>query len=289
VTDAAYLGQSFKRAVGDRANSPSESASHGAFLGMAALLFVLSSVATIVWSKSMSAMGGMPMPGGWSMSMVWMRMQGETWPGVAARFLGMWVVMMVAMMTPCLVPMLLRYRRAVALTGRTAGPANGVPLGRLTAVAAATYFSVWTALGMAIFPLAAALAAIEMQHAALARAVPIAAGMVVLAAGVLQFSNWKAHHLASCSHVPQPFRPSPADCAAAWRHGVRLGVHCVYCCVNLTAVLLVIGVMDLRAMALVTTAVTLERFLPAGARAARGVGAVIVGIGVFLVLRAAGG
>jgi hypothetical protein len=42
----------------------------------------------------------MPMPGGWTMSMAWMRMPGQTWPGAAASFLGMWVVMMVAMMLP---------------------------------------------------------------------------------------------------------------------------------------------------------------------------------------------
>jgi len=39
---------------------------------------------------------------------------GQTWPGAAASFLGMWVVMMVAMMLPSLVPMLSRYREAVA-------------------------------------------------------------------------------------------------------------------------------------------------------------------------------
>jgi len=51
-------------------------------------------------------MGEMPMPGGWTMSMAWMRMPGQTWPGAAASFLGMWIVMMVAMMLPSLVPML---------------------------------------------------------------------------------------------------------------------------------------------------------------------------------------
>jgi len=40
------------------------------------------------------------MPGGWTMAMAWTRMPGQTWPGAAASFLGMWVVMMVAMMLP---------------------------------------------------------------------------------------------------------------------------------------------------------------------------------------------
>jgi predicted metal-binding membrane protein len=55
----------------------------------------------------------MPMPGGWTMSIAWMRMPGQTWPGAVASFLGMWVVMMVAMMLPSLVPMLWRYRQTL--------------------------------------------------------------------------------------------------------------------------------------------------------------------------------
>jgi predicted metal-binding membrane protein len=52
--------------------------------------------------------------GGWTMSMAWMRMPGQTWPAATASFLGMWVVMMVAMMLPALVPMLQRYARPSA-------------------------------------------------------------------------------------------------------------------------------------------------------------------------------
>ena len=53
-------------------------------------------------------------------------------------------------------------------------------------------------------------------------------------------------------------------------------------------ILLVIGVMDLRAMALVAAAITVERLAPAGERVAQTVGAVVVGVGVFLIARAAG-
>jgi hypothetical protein len=44
-------------------------ASQGAFFGVSALLFATSAAITIVWCASMSAMGEMPMPGGWTMSM----------------------------------------------------------------------------------------------------------------------------------------------------------------------------------------------------------------------------
>src|ERR1700676_3254527 len=173
----------------------SERASQRAFFGISALLFAASTAATIVWCASMSAMGEMPMPGGWTMSMAWMRMCGQTWPGAAASFLGMWVVMMVAMMLPSLVPMLWRYRRAVGRTSETR-------LNRLTALAGVGYFFVWTVFGMAAFPLGVALAAVEMRLPALARAVPIAVGGVVLFAGALQFTTWKARHLACCREAP---------------------------------------------------------------------------------------
>jgi predicted metal-binding membrane protein len=105
------------------------------FFGISALIFVAGMVATVLWCSSMS-MGEMPMPGGWTMSMAWMRMPGQTWPGAAASFLGMWAAMMVAMMLPCLVPMLWRYRQSVGRPGETR-------LGRLTAVVGAGYFFVW--------------------------------------------------------------------------------------------------------------------------------------------------
>src|ERR1700674_3905070 len=93
--------------------------SQRAFFGVSALFFAASAAVTIVWCASMSAMGEMPMPGGWTMSMAWMPMCGPTWPGAAASFFGMWVVMMVAMMLPSLVPMLWRYRQAVGRTSET--------------------------------------------------------------------------------------------------------------------------------------------------------------------------
>ena len=259
----------------------SERASRRAFFGVSALLFAAGAAVTIVWCASMSAMGGMPMPGGWMMSMAWMRMPGQTWPGAAASFLGMWVVMMVAMMLPSLVPMLWRYRRAVGRAGEAC-------LGRLTALVGVGYFFVWTVFGMAAFPLGVALAAVGMQQPALARAVPIAVGVLVLIAGALQFTAWKARHLACCRELPGRDRALPADVGTALRHGLRFGLHCGCCCGNLMTILLAVGVMDLRAMAVVTAAITAERLAPAGERVARAVGVVVVGAGLLLIARAAG-
>jgi predicted metal-binding membrane protein len=249
-------------------------ASQHAFVGVSALLFAASAAATVVWCASMPA--AMAICGG-TMSMAWMPMPGQTWLGTAASFLGMWVVMMAAMMLPSLVPMLRRYRAAV-------GRAGEARLGRLTALVAVGYFFIWAVFGIAVFPLGAALAAIEMQLPA--PVVPIGTGAIIVIAGALQFTAWKAHHLTRCREAPG--RALPAEAGTAWRHGLRLGLHCSCSCAGLMAILLAIGVMDLRAMAVVTAAITVERLAPAGEHVARAIGGVAVGAGVFLIAQAAG-
>jgi predicted metal-binding membrane protein len=257
-----------------------ERTSQRAFAGVSALLFVASAALTMAWCGSMSEMGGMAMPGGWTMSMMWMRMPGQSWTEATASFVAMWVVMMAAMMLPSLAPMLGRYRQAVGCGGESR-------LGRLTLLAGLGYFFVWTVFGLAVFPLGAGLAAVEMDLPALARAVPGAMGVVLLIAGALQFTSWKARHLARCREAPGR-GVLRADAGTAWRTGLRFGLHCSYSCLNLTAILLVIGVMDLRAMAVVTAAITAERLAPGGERAARAIGAVVVVAGLSVITRATG-
>jgi predicted metal-binding membrane protein len=230
------------------------------FWAVSAALFVASAVGTVVWCASMSSMPAMPMPGGWAMSMAWMRMPGQTWAGAAGSFLGMWIVMMVAMMLPSLVPLLRRFAK-----------------GRQAAVAGAGYFLIWSALGVAVFPIGVGLAGVEMQRPALARAVPIAGALTVVAAGWLQLTGWKARQLACC-HAEDGRGP-------AWRYGVHLGLRCVGCCAGLTAILLVMGVMDLRAMAVVTAAITVERLAPGGRRVARATGALAIAMGLVMLAR----
>src|SRR5712691_9381624 len=122
-------------------------------------------------------------------------------------------------------------------------------LGRLTALVGVGYFVVWTVFGIAAYPLVVALPSTA----------PIAVGAIVLLAGSLQFTAWKDRHL-----------------------------NCCQCCVGLMAILLVIGVMNVLAMAVVAAAITVERLAPAGERVARATGAVALGAGVFLIARAAG-
>jgi len=251
-----------------------------AFIGVSALIFAAAVALTIVGCTSMSTMGGMPMPGGWTLSMAWMRMPGQTWLAAASEFVGMWVAMMLAMMLPSLLPMLTRYRQV-------AHASAGTRVDRLTLIAAAGYFTVYAMAGAVAFPVGVALAAVEMRYPVLARAVPMAEGAIVLVAGLIQFTTWKARRLACCRTMPACEMRWRPDAATAWRDGLHLGLQCFACCAGPTAILLVAGVMDLRVMAIVTAAITFERLLPAGGRVARAVGTAFIGSGMLLIVQAA--
>jgi predicted metal-binding membrane protein len=221
----------------------------------------------------------MPMAGDWIMSMAWMRMPGQGWPGAAASFIGMWAVMMIAMMLPALVPMLLRYRAAL-------GAAPTARRNVLTLRVAAGYFLSWILAGLAAYPPGVALAALAMRVPAVTHAMPIAAGIATMLAGAWQLSRWKLRQLEGCRDTIDCCRPPAATTNSAWRHGFDLGVRCLRCCAPLTALLFVMGVMELRAMALVTGAIAIERGTSWGGRAARAIGAVMLAAGLLGVLRA---
>ncbi len=248
---------------------------------MSAIVFVASAAMTIATCASMSAMGAMDMPGGWVMSMMWMRMPGQTWAGAAASFVGMWVVMMVAMMLPSLTPTLWCYRESI----RSAG---GTRRGWLTALVGAGYFAVWAVFGAIVFPVGVVLADIAMREPELSRGVPIVAGAAVLVGGIVQRTEWKARQLAFCREEPGHHPTPMAGAGAAWRHGLCLGLRCSQSCGGLTLVLLAVGVMDLRVMAAVTAAITMERLAPNGVRVARAIGGVVVAVGMLVIARAAG-
>jgi predicted metal-binding membrane protein len=183
----------------------------------------------------------------------------------------MWVAMMIPMMLPSFVPMLCGYREAIGEVRR----------GRrlmLAVIVSLGYFLVWSVTGLAAFPLSLTLT----------RTTPALIGIIVLIAGVIQFSAWKARHLECCRQSPKQGRELSADAFAAWRHGLRLGVHCFSSCLGLTTILLVIGMMDMRAIAAITTAIALERLAPAGERIAQAIGVAIVGVGLLMVARATG-
>ena len=233
------------------------------FLTLSALLFVASAAGTILWSRTMA--GGMAMPGGWILSMVWMPMPGETWAGSGVRFVAMWLVMMVAMMLPPLVPMLASFRR-----------------NRLAALSGVAYFSVWALFGALVYALGSGVARAGLQWPAVARFAPLATGAALLVAGAVQVSAWKARQLAVCRACGAP---ASRAAEATLLHGVRFGVNCSLCCLGLMAVLLVGGMMNVAVVAAVAVAVSLERLGPWPTLSARAIGAVVMAMGALVVVR----
>ena len=202
------------------------------------------------------------------------------WPG-AVSFLVMWAAMTAAMMLPSMAPTLWRYRRALARAAETR--ASG-----LTALAGLAYLVVWTALGAIVFVIGVAVAAAQVRMPGLSRAAPIAAGVVVLVAGCIQLTRWKARHLAMFRMAPAPVHRVQTDAGPAWRYGVRLGRDCALSCAGLMSSLLALGAMDVRAMAAATVVITVERLAPAGERVARAIGLGAIVVGAVLIARGAG-
>ena len=113
----------------------------------------------------------------------------------------------------------------------------------------------------------------------------VAVGVVLLVAGGVQFSSWKARQLALWREGSARGRPPAPSALGAWRHGLRLGVRCSLCCGSLMLALLAIGMMNVVAMVAVTVAISAERLAPAPLRVARVAGVVIVVVGVLTIAR----
>jgi predicted metal-binding membrane protein len=211
--------------------------------------------------------------------MTGMSMPQQTWYGAAAGYLGMWMAMMVPMMLPSLVPMLSRYRRSVR-------DMEQIRLHGLTALVGVGYFAIWAVVGSTAYAVGLGLMAVEMRWGTVERWLPVATGVVLLVAGGMQFTSWKARQLVLCRDGSGCGCPPTPHALGAWRHGVSLGVRCSLCCGSLMLALLAIGMMDLVAMAAVALAISAERLTPVPLQVARVAGVAIVVVGVLTIARA---
>lgn len=245
------------------------------FYAATAVVFSLSLGATLTLALSMS--GGMDMPGGWRMSMMWMRMPGQSWAGSAGVFLYMWLAMMVAMMTPSVMPKLHQFHRSLVWR-RADHP------GLSTALVALGYFAVWTLIGAGVYSLGIPWALADMHRPALSRAVPFLTGFVLILAGAFQFSPWKSRGLSHCRDllVYAPYRRQRKglpvkilktdDALASFSEGLRQGLSCALCCAGSMAALVALGAMNLFVMLAVAAVIALEKLLPQPKPVVYGVG-----------------
>jgi predicted metal-binding membrane protein len=235
------------------------------FWGSGAFLFLSTATITIFWCGSMEGMSGMPMPGGWTMSMTWMPMKGLL--PATFSFLGMWTLMMIPMMVPSLMPMLYYFR-------------NNAPL---TLIVGIGYFLIWALAGLLIFPAGLFVSKLMMRSSGLSRTEPILIACFLVAAGLFQMTAWKAKYLNHCRASLCDSLKYPKTTGKAFRYGIGLGVNCFKCCLGQMSLLLVLGVMDLRVMGIIMAAVLIERLAPQGERLAKCTGSVSLAIGVLLL------
>ena len=190
----------------------------------------------------------------------------------------MWLVMMVAMMLPSAAPMLLTFA-AVARNRRHADRPY-VPV----SVFALGYLVVWSG-----FSLLAALGQWLLHRAALlspmmAASSAFVAGLLLLAAGIFQFTPLKRRCLIHC-RAPLDF------IMTRWREGrrgafgmgVEHGAFCAGCCWALMALLFVLGVMNILWIAALTIVVALEKMLPRAKWFSAASGIALVCWGVWVV------
>ncbi len=244
------------------------------FLAACAVVFAASGAGTIYLCKSMS--GGMEMPGGWTMSMAWMRMPRQSWLGPAAMFIAMWVVMMVAMMLPSLVPALFNYSRLLRRT-------EGVNSGALAALAGGTYFLAWAVVGVGAYAVGTLVTTAEMRSVSITSHVPIATAVVLVLAGCFQLTGWKKRLLARCRDEQACSPQVKAGVGGACLQGIRWGIDCTLCCAGYMAVLLVTGVMNLMVMAILAIAIATERITSFPQRTARITGVLLIVTGAFMI------
>jgi predicted metal-binding membrane protein len=191
---------------------------------------------------------------------------------------GMWVVMMVAMMTPSAVPVLMMYRTVSQLQNKQNSQVSS------TWLFLSGYLVTWVG-----FSAAATLTQWGLHNTALltpmlASASPLLGGALLVAAGVYQFTPLKDACLSQC-RTPMGFLLSEwrdGKLGPLWM-GMRHGVYCVGCCWLLMALLFVGGVMNLVWVALIAAYVLVEKVAPARLWISRISGLAAIAWGLWLV------
>jgi predicted metal-binding membrane protein len=186
-------------------------------------------------------------------------------------FVGVWTVMMAAMMLPSELPALWLFA-TVAESRRRFGfrPTHAVIL-------MAGYLMIWTLIGIGV-----AVLSIGLGPVAEARSQPIV-GAALMIAGAYQVTRWKSLCLGHCRTPLHFFMDHWRDGATgALRMGAHHGLYCAGCCWGLMLALIALGMMNPTWMVLVALLIFVEKVAPGGERLARfaGVGLILAGAAI---------
>lgn len=244
-----------------------------ALLALAALGWAV----TIVEARSMGQMTGMRQMGDMSAMPGMPGMPGASSSGLL--FLAVWTAMMVAMMFPSVAP------AAVAVTalgerrgpaGRPAGPAWSFLIG---------YLAIWSLLGVGVYLLSVIVPDVGMAGPGLRASRPVIGALILIIAGVYQWSPVKRLFLGQCRTPVDSLRQEwEAGAIGSLRVGITHGTLCVGCCGGLMLVLLAVGVMNLSWMALLAAVIFLEKVVPYGPRVGKFAGVALLASGIVMLV-----
>jgi predicted metal-binding membrane protein len=215
----------------------------------------------------------------WAVTVVLTRNMGNG-PGTMGLallpFLGLWVVMMSAMMLPSVAPVAVLWTRLIS--GASAGFGRVVRMSLFLG----GYLLVWAAFGAAAF---AALAGTGRLLTASPTAAKWLGVAIFITAGIYQLTPWKDWCLRRCR--------SPIGALMYYigfkgrSRDVRVGLHhgttCAGCCWGLMIVLIAVGVMNVAVMAALAVVIFAEKLWRHGKPFGQGVGVVLVAIGVLAI------
>jgi len=226
-------------------------------LGLVLLLFVLAGVGWWWTAERMRGMDGGPWTG----------------LGTLGWFLGVWLVMMAAMMFPSVAPTVALYSRMT----RTRSPFQ--PL-----VFAVGYLTTWAAAGLLAFGIGVGVGALPGDPLAWDDAGRLVAAATLLIAAGYELTPLKEACLRRCRSPLGLLLSGWRDgWSGALRMGARNGAWCVGCCWALMASLFALGVMSLVWMAVVAGLIAIEKTLPRRRAATYGTAAILLVLGVVLL------
>jgi predicted metal-binding membrane protein len=234
-------------------------------LGLLGLLLALAAVAWIVTGDQMSGMDAGP----------------GTSLGTLGFFLGVWVVMMAAMMFPSIAPMVtmhVRIQEARRARGQSA------PVGA-TALFVGGYLVSWAAAGLfgyAVYQLGKALTG---DTFAWHNAGPELAGGIIVLAAIYQLTPMKDVCLRHCRSpfmfLMEHWQPGRWGALLV---GIRHGAWCIGCCWGLMAALFALGVMSIGWMAFVAALIAAEKLLPWPIATSRAIAVLLLALGLAVAI-----
>jgi predicted metal-binding membrane protein len=226
-------------------------------LGLVVLLFALAAVG---WWSTVDRMDGMD-------DGPWTGLGGFGW------FVGVWLVMMAAMMLPSVAPTVALYSRMTRARSALS------PL-----LFTAGYLLVWGGAGALAFAIAAGGADVTGDVLAWDRAGRWVAGVTLVAAAAYELTPLKDLCLSKCRSPLGFLLGSWRDgSAGALQMGARHGAWCLGCCWALMASLFALGVMSIAWMAFVAALIATEKLLPWRRIATWATAAILLTLGVLLL------